>query len=123
MSDVFHALVAGRPYTCPVSPGATIWAMSLDRCVDNLLHAATVDGARLPGAVTLPALRVPMGALVEAIARRTGADAGLVDYVSDAALEAAFGAYPPLATPAADAAGFRHDGTVDALVASALATL
>ncbi|TWB37595.1 NAD-dependent epimerase/dehydratase family protein [Nitrospirillum pindoramense] len=123
MSDVFHALAAARPYTCPVSPGATIWAMSLDRCVDNLLHAATVDGALLPGAVTLPALRVPMGELVDAIARRAGTDAGLVDYVPDAVLEAAFGAYPPLATPAADAAGFRHDGTVDGLVVSALATL
>ncbi|TWB58632.1 NAD-dependent epimerase/dehydratase family protein [Nitrospirillum viridazoti] len=125
MSDVFHALAAGRPYTCPVSPAAAIWAMSLDRCVDNLLHAATVDGALMPvgGAVTLPALRLAMGDLVTAIARRTGTDAGLVDYAPDAGLEAAFGAHPPLSTPAADAAGFRHDGTVDALVESALSTL
>ncbi|MEA1652106.1 NAD-dependent epimerase/dehydratase family protein [Nitrospirillum sp. BR 11164] len=125
MSDVFHALAAGRPYTCPVSPAATLWAMSLDRCIDNLLHAARVDSALLPagGAVTLPALHVPMGDLIAAIARHTGADAGLVVHAPDAVLEAAFGAHPPLLTPAAEAVGFRHDGTLDALVESALATL
>ncbi|WP_044563120.1 NAD-dependent epimerase/dehydratase family protein [Azospirillum sp. B4] len=125
MSDVFHALAAGRPYTCPVSSGATIWAMSLDRCVANLVHAAGMDTGAMPpgGAVTLPALCFSMGDLVMAIARQTGAEPSLVSYAPDEALEAAFGAYPPLATPAADAAGFRHDGTVDALVESALATL
>ncbi|MDG3443527.1 NAD-dependent epimerase/dehydratase family protein [Nitrospirillum amazonense] len=125
MSDVFHALAAGRPYICPVSPAATIWAMSLDRCVDNLLHAARVDCALMPagGAVTLPALCVSMGELIAAIARRLGADAGLVTHVPDGTLEAAFGAHPPLLTPAAEAAGFHHDGTLDALVESALATL
>ncbi|TWB13983.1 nucleoside-diphosphate-sugar epimerase [Nitrospirillum amazonense] len=125
MSDVFHALAAGRPYTCPVSPTATLWAMSLDRCIDNLLYAAHIDSALMPagGAVTLPALRVPMGDLIAAIAHRTGTDAGLVVHAPDAALEAAFGAHPPLLTPAAEAAGFHHDGTLDALVESALATL
>ncbi|MBB6251008.1 NAD-dependent epimerase/dehydratase family protein [Nitrospirillum iridis] len=125
MSDVFHALVARRPYTCPVSPAATIWAMSLDRCVDNLVHAAVMESGLMPagGAVTLPALCFSMESLVGAIARLAGADPALVSYAPDAGLEAAFGAHPPLETPAADAAGFRHDGTVDALVESALATL
>ena len=40
-----------------------------------------------------------------------------------AALEAAFAAQPPLFTPAAEKAGFAHDGDLATLVSSALATL
>jgi D-erythronate 2-dehydrogenase len=39
MSDLFHALKAGERFTCPTSPGATIWAQSVDRCADNFVHA------------------------------------------------------------------------------------
>jgi hypothetical protein len=49
--------------------------------------------------------------------------AGLVRYEPDAALEAAFGAQPPLSTPAATKAGFADDGGLDRLVSSALKTL
>jgi hypothetical protein len=51
------------------------------------------------------------------------ASADLVRYEPDAALEAAFGAQPPLQTPAAERAGFAHDGNLARLVESALATL
>ena len=47
----------------------------------------------------------------------------LVRYRSDAALEAAFGCYPPLATPLAEALGFRRDGTIAALLRNALEAL
>lgn len=125
MSDLFHALKAGDRFICPVSPGATIWAQSVGRCADNFLHALTLDSARMPPtrAVTLPALRVTMGDLAAEIARQCGVSADLVDYVPDAVLEAGFGAQPPLATPAAEAAGFAHDGSLDKLVSSALATI
>jgi hypothetical protein len=125
MSDLFHALKAGEAFTCPVSPGATIWAQSVDRCAGNFVHALDLDSALLPPtrAVTLPALLIPMDALAAEIARQCGTDPALVSYAPDPALEAAFGAYPPLATPAADHAGFAHDGTLAKLVASALETL
>lgn len=125
MSDLFHALKAGERFTCPVSPEATIWAQSLGCCADNFLHALTLDSALMPPtrAVTLPALRVKMGELAEEIARQSGVSPGLVEYVPDAVLEAGFGAQPPLATPAADAAGFAHDGSLVKLVGSALATI
>ncbi|HWU04114.1 MAG TPA: epimerase, partial [Novosphingobium sp.] len=74
-------------------------------------------------AVTLPALRVTMGDLAAEIARQCGVSADLVDYRPDAALEVAFGAQPPLETPAAQKAGFAHDGEIATLVASALKTL
>lgn len=125
MSDLFHALKAGEPFTCPTSPGATIWAQSVGRCAGNFVHALTVDTAFLPAtrAVTLPALLVRMDELAAEIARQCGTDARLVSYVPDPPLEKAFGAYPPLATPAAERAGFAHDGSLAKLVASALSTL
>lgn len=125
MSDLFHALRAGERFVCPVAEEATIWAQSVCRCADNVLHALDVDAAQLPDAraVTLPALRIAMGALAGEIAAQCGVDPGLVTYAPDAALQAAFGAYPPLATPAADAAGFAHDGDVASLVRSALAVI
>lgn len=125
MSDLFHALAAGEAFTCPVSAGATIWAQSVDRCTDNLVHALTCDTALLPPtrAVTLPALRIAMGDLARTIAQACGVDAGLVSHAPDAGLEAAFGAHPTLATPAAEGAGFADDASLDNLVASALKTL
>lgn len=125
MSDLFHALRAGGRFTCPVSREGTIWAQSVSACAANFVHALTLDTALLPPtrAVTLPALRVTMGDMAAEIARQCGVDEGLVGYAPDGALEAAFAAQPPLATPAADNAGFAHDGDLARMVASALATL
>lgn len=125
MSNLFHALRAGERFTCPVSADAWIWAESLPCVVGNLLHALELDGALLPRTrvVTLPALRIRMADLAAEVARQCGVGIDLVDYAPDAALEAAFGAHPPLATPAAEAAGFRSDDDLTTLVAQALARL
>lgn len=125
MSDLFHALAAGEAFTCPVSPAATIWAQSVGRCAANLAHALTCDTGLLPKtrAVTLPALRIAMGDLAAEIARQCGVSAGLVSYAPDSTLEAAFGAHPALATPAAERAGFAGDASPVTLVTSALKTL
>jgi D-erythronate 2-dehydrogenase len=125
MSDLFHALKAGEAFTCPVSAQGTIWAQSVARCADNFVHALGLDAALLPPtrAVTLPAQRLALGELAAEIARQCGVSQDLVTYRPDPALEAAFAAQPPLATPAAEQAGFAHDGDLATLVASALATL
>lgn len=125
MSDIYHALKAGEPYICPVSPQATIWAESVNCCADNFIHALSLNSAALPPthAVTLPALRLTIGEMVDEIASQCGVAASLVSYQPDADLEAGFGSQPPLATPAALAAGFSNDQTVATLVAQALTTL
>jgi D-erythronate 2-dehydrogenase len=125
MSDLFHALRAGEPFTCPVSEGATIWAQSVSQCARNMIHALDFDGTAMPvtRVVTLPAQRITMGALAAEIAAQCGVPANLVTYAPNAALEAAFGAQPPLATPAAERAGFAHDGDLTTLVANALAVI
>ncbi len=108
MSDVFHALAANQPITLPVSPQATMWMLSASAVADALIHAVTVQDA--PAALTLPALRVRMDELVAALG------GGNVAYEPDTVLEAQFGAYPQLSTPAADQLGFRHDGDLTTLV-------
>jgi D-erythronate 2-dehydrogenase len=125
ISEVFHALKAREAFVCPVSAGATIWAQSVSCSAANLVHGLALHAALLPPtrAVTLPALRIAMADLVAEIARQCGVPASLVSYEPDAALEAMFGAQPPLATPAAERAGFAHDGDLETLVASALAVL
>lgn len=125
MSDLFHALRAGEHFICPVSAQATIWAQSVACCTDNLMHAIDMDAALMPGTrvVTLPAQRITMGDLVAEVARQCGVPADLVSYRPDATLEAAFGAHPPLLTPAAERAGFAHDGNSARLVANALSVI
>jgi nucleoside-diphosphate-sugar epimerase len=112
------------PFVSPVSAEATIWLMSVDTAAKAFVHALHLPGP-LPQdrAITLPALRVRMHDLATEIAHQTGAPAGLVSYQPDAALEAAFGALPPLNAARAIDLGFRHDGSADRLVASALATI
>lgn len=123
MSNLFHALREGQAFVSPVSPQASMWLMSVSQVAENLVHAVrSVDTGRLPAgrAVALPAQRITMRDLANAVARQTHAATSAVTYVVDAALEAGFGTHPPLVTPAADAAGFAHDGDVDTLVARAL---
>jgi nucleoside-diphosphate-sugar epimerase len=123
MSDIFHALAAGERYTCPVSAGSTSWMMSRQRCVDNLLHAAALPAERLGArrAFCLPALRLSMGEVVEAVAERFGPEVReRVVFAPQPALEAQYGSYPPIDTAIADGLGFRHDGDARALLARAI---
>lgn len=123
MSDMFHAMAEGRPFVCPVSADAVAWWMSAATCADALIHAA-----RLPPPAVAdrrvwlpPVLRLTIGDVVEALARRFGAERRtLVTHAPDPGLESVFGRFPPVRTDAAEALGFRHDGSADALVARAL---
>ena len=125
MSDMFHALAAGEPFTCPVSQNATIWALSLSQCVDNLVHGLVCDTSLLPStrAVTLPARRFAMKDLLDQICLYLGTSADLVTWNPDAELEKAFGAQPPLSTQAAERAGFACDASDASFVESVFSTL
>ncbi len=124
MSEIFWALAAGRPFVCPVSAQAVAWWMSVGTCVDNLLHAAALPPSTLTErrVFTLPVLRLTIADLVDGLAAQFGEDRRrLVTHAPDPALEAGFGAFPPLDATAAAAVGFRHDGDVGALIRRALA--
>jgi len=123
MSDFVRELAAGRPFDCPTTPTACIWASSLPNVLDNLLRAATLDTARLPASrsLLLPTQRVSMAELAEAIGRVYAVPApGLVRWKPDERIEALFGRYPPLHTALAEGAGFASDGDADTLARRAL---
>lgn len=111
LSAMFHARDTAEDFVCPVSADGHSWLMSVGRCVDNLVHAATVESGALPPgrAVTLPALRVRIGDLINML----GLNA---TYAPDAALERGFATQPPLIAAAATRAGFTHDGDLRALI-------
>jgi nucleoside-diphosphate-sugar epimerase len=123
LSDVFHALRAGESIVMPVTEKATCWLTSIECAASNFAHALVADLTSAPAnrAVTLPALHVCMSDLVAAVIMKSGSPPVPVSYAPDAELEAAFGSYPPLATPAADEMGFSNDGDLSSLVERALA--
>lgn len=123
MSDILHALRAGENFACPVTADATSWFMSRRRCVENLMHAGSLDAGKIGQrrAFNLPALCLSMSELVDGATAHFGPHVRqLVSWEPNERLQAQFGSYPTLLTPIADRLGFRHDGDAAALVASAL---
>ena len=119
MSQLFWKLRAGEPIVLPVTAEGTTWWISVGACVDNLLHAAQMDTTALgPRRVAqMPALHLAMNEVVDALAKTYGDDRrALVRYEPQAMVQRLFASYPPLATPRAQALGFRHDGTAETLV-------
>lgn len=122
--DLMHAVAQGRSFTCPVGSDATVWLLSLPTCVDNLVRTMQVPNDPLFAtgqAWHLPALRVRIGDLVDALAQRFGADAasGIV-YDPQPELEAQFAKWPPLQADTAKRLGLFDDGDLDGLVSLAL---
>jgi len=124
MSQLFWRLAAGQPITVPVTAEGVAWWISVGACVDNLLHAATVDPARLNPrrSYQMPVLRFTVGVLVDALCRQLGEDRRvLVSYEPDPFIQKLFAAYPPLRTPEAEVLGLKHDGDIAMLIARATA--
>jgi D-erythronate 2-dehydrogenase len=123
LSDLIRELSAGRSFICPVAPQGMSWFMSRPCIVDNLIHAAQLSAAQVATQRSwlLPVLHLSIEDVVEAIARQHGREVLMrVSYQPDRALQAQFASYPPLLCPTSEAAGFRHDGSVDKLVSRAL---
>jgi nucleoside-diphosphate-sugar epimerase len=119
MSQLFWNLAAGEPIVLPVSAEGTAWWISVGACVDNLLHAAVFDTARLEArrVVQMPALHLPVQSVVDALARAHGETRrALVRHEPQEIVQRLFASYPPQAL----ALGFRHDGTADALARRAM---
>lgn len=123
MSRLFWQLRAGEPVVLPVAAHGTAWWLSVQACVDDLLLAARLIPGRLAAGqvIQVPALHLSMQQVVDALVRVHGPDRrALVRFEPEPRVQRLFASYPPLATPAAEALGFRHDGTAEALVRQAL---
>lgn len=78
------------------------------RCVGSV--SARVAGKAASSTLAPCSCWATMAELVNAVGRVYGTPgAGLVSYAPDERIEALFGRFPPLATPAAEAAGFERD--------------
>ncbi len=123
MSDLIRALSAGSNFTCPVSPDGMAWWMSRSCVVENLLHAAALspEQAQRRRVYLLPVLHASMADVVRAIAKIHGQEVlSRVTYQPNTQLQAQFASLPPLQCQASLEAGFRHDGTLQALVQRAV---
>lgn len=122
LNAVFYAYAAGQDFTLPVSPHSTSWLISIPTCIDAFVHAATVSTEAMGRrrTLTLPALRVSMSELLEALRAAYPQSRSVIRFAPNPFLEAQFGNYPRLTTDFADRLGFRHDGTIRALVTRAM---
>lgn len=124
MSQLFWKLAANEALTVPVSPEGVAWWISVGACVDNLLHAATVDAERFNArrSYQMPVLRLTIAEVVDALAARFGAERkALVSYAPDPFIERLFATYPPLLTPEAEKLGLHHDGSIEQLITRSMA--
>ena len=125
-SSVFHALAAGEAFKMPVSPAATMWFSSTPQFLDSALLASRIPGDTYGSrrAFMLPALRLSIAELVEALVAQVGPQArDLVSWHPQPGVEETFAQFPPLTTAFADSLGFVHDGTPQRLVQRTLSLI
>lgn len=117
LSDIFHTARSGSAYRMPVGPDATSWLASARTSARNLVHAVGA-GFSIREAVTLPALKIRMSDLVEALAEQWGPFD--VTWDEQQTVRELFGSHPDLTTDLADALGFVRDRSLRDLVQDAL---
>ncbi|WP_295537155.1 NAD-dependent epimerase/dehydratase family protein [uncultured Pseudacidovorax sp.] len=118
-SDLIRELAAGRSYESPVDAEGTLWLLSLPACVEALIHAACIDGERLPAtrAWTLPSLHVSVAEVVAALMRRFGVEVSQrLSYAPDPAIIPQFARWPSVDTALARSLGFVPDPSLDVLI-------
>jgi len=120
MSRLFYAVKRGEDITIPVAPESKTWLASVENVAKNFIHGAMLPDLGARRALTLPALALTYGELVEALKRRFPQSRATVIFQPDAETIALFGSSPDLLTKTADDLGFTRDLDADALVASAM---
>ncbi|HEX7380564.1 MAG TPA: NAD-dependent epimerase/dehydratase family protein [Nevskiaceae bacterium] len=118
--DMMRHAATGGSYTCPVGPRAQVLLISLPLCVDHLLRVASLDRRLLPSPPIfhLPALRVRIGELADALRKRfPGSD---IDFDPQPQLEAQFGRWPAVHAETAGRLGFEADRDLQTLITRAL---
>jgi nucleoside-diphosphate-sugar epimerase len=123
LSNILRELAAGREFVCPVAGEGKSWWMSIECCIDNLLHAArmSIEPSLVRRVWTLPVLHASLSEVVAVIARKHGSEVlRRVRYEPDPTLQAQFASFPPMHCPRAVALGFRHDGDLGVMIDRAL---
>jgi nucleoside-diphosphate-sugar epimerase len=117
-SRLFWSVKRGEDITLPVARHSRTWLSSVDAVAANFIHAAKLrDPAHR--ALTLPALSLTFGDLVDALLARFPDSPAGVRFDPDPDTDALFGRFPGLETENADRLGFVRDPDAAALVDSA----
>lgn len=124
ISDQVSALirepVRRQTVTCRMAPDSRMAVASVDTVVASFQHLASLpeDAIRLARSLNLPGLTVTPADLVQAVARRSGAQAGeSVTWQTDPLVQDIIQGWPQVFTSQrALALGIRPDPSVDALV-------
>lgn len=121
LSDLFHAMRAGRCITLPVAPEGRSAIASVRAVAAGVLHAALLPRAIVVPRRTLllPALCPSFAELVTALQRRHP-DAPPPHWRPDSLIMEAFGRFGELHAGTAIGLGFPHDASLDALIGDAL---
>ncbi len=123
-SDLFHAVAAGEPCDLPLAAADASLLMSLERTIDNLVHAGELAADAVPRRRywSLPALLVPLGELVQQLESVYGAGSTKkVRFRPQLAVQAMF-SQGPLSAAGATALGFRGDEDVGDFVRNVTAS-
>lgn len=120
LSGIVREPLAGKPSNSPVGPETLVAITSPARTVDGLLRAVTAsdDEWGPHTALTLPALSVSVGDMVDALTRVAGAEASaLVTWEPDAAIAAIVTSWPARFEAArARALGLAADEDFDTII-------
>ncbi|MEM7238201.1 MAG: D-erythronate dehydrogenase [Pseudomonadota bacterium] len=113
MSSIFREALQGEEVQCPVGPDYMHYYLSPRRCVENLIHAAEIDGAALGQnrCFVLPGRTYRLGDMVEEMRRIAGdTPCGLINWERDPEIEAIVLNWVAHLNPAkAVTLGFRND--------------
>ncbi|MEM8790123.1 MAG: D-erythronate dehydrogenase [Pseudomonadota bacterium] len=113
MSSIFREPLQGKEAQCPVGPDYMHYYLSPKRCVENLIHAAEIEGADLGQnrCFVLPGRTHRLGDMVETMRRMVGdAPCDLINWERDPRIEAIVLKWVSHLNPAkALSLGFKND--------------
>jgi len=120
LSRLFWAVRRGEDICLPVGPEDRSWIASVGVTARNFLHAALTGDPGPTRTMTLPAQAPSFDELVAALQACYPESPARVTYAPEPETQRLFGRFPRLVTEAAEAAGFRRDADLAALVRDAM---
>lgn len=121
MSELLHAYIQEEDYCCPLSADVSIGWMSERCCIDNLLHAATIDDLTSQRVWQLPALHLSIRKVLDALVTIIGTRArSSITFTPAEKLNHVLSQTTQVKTQGARALGFHHDGSITAMINNAL---
>jgi nucleoside-diphosphate-sugar epimerase len=121
-SAIIREPLNGIEAVCPVAPETPMWLVSPRTAIEHLIHAHEIDGSQLgfSRALNLPGLATSVSEMVAALERVAGAEVvKRIRWESDPAIRRIVNSWPgDFVTARADALGFSHDASFDAIIQS-----